>query len=312
MRTALTLLIAAALATFLSSCAQETAEAADQPRRAAMEETVRAFYQPFSDGNVDVFDDILTEDWTETPLAPGQEPGRENYKPVVAGLAASAPDLTIAVQEVIVEGDLAAVRSQLSATHSAEMLGVPATGRTFEIMTMDIHRFEGDRIAETWHVEDWLSALQQIGAINGEQAAAAEEARTPADNLFGLIFKSADRNDDGNISPAEATTFQANLFRAMDANDDRALTRTEFVSLNFGEGYEAAKRGREADVRRVLDGYFDWIDGNADGIVRSAEQQIVFRRDFRQSDLNADGGLNQDEFVRALPILQELRTAIGR
>jgi hypothetical protein len=38
-------------------------------------------------------------------------------------------------------------------------------------MAIDIHRLENGQIAETWHIEDFLSVLFQLGASIGPGAA---------------------------------------------------------------------------------------------------------------------------------------------
>uniref|UniRef100_UPI003A938C71 ester cyclase n=1 Tax=Hoeflea sp. TaxID=1940281 RepID=UPI003A938C71 len=40
--------------------------------------------------------------------------------------------------------------------------GVDGEGRSFDIMTIDIHELEDGVIARTYHVEDWAGALQQL------------------------------------------------------------------------------------------------------------------------------------------------------
>jgi steroid delta-isomerase-like uncharacterized protein len=154
----------AALAAGMTGAASFGSARTETPAKAA----VRRFYEPFINGNVDLYDELLTENWTEhPPAAPGQQPGRAGYKPVVAGVRAMMPDISFTVDALVEEGSLVSVRSTLSATHTTDAFGVPATGRRFAIMTMDMHRFEGNRIAETWHVEDWTDMMRQIGAVTG-------------------------------------------------------------------------------------------------------------------------------------------------
>ena len=51
-------------------------------------------------------------------------------------------------------------------THEGELMGVPASNRPISVEVITILRFDGDgRIAERWNVADFLSMLQQIGAI---------------------------------------------------------------------------------------------------------------------------------------------------
>jgi predicted ester cyclase len=67
-------------------------------------------------------------------------------------------------EDVLVAGDKAAVRSTIRGTHEGELFGIPGTGQPVEFMAIDIHRLEDGQIVETWHVEDFLSVLFQIGA----------------------------------------------------------------------------------------------------------------------------------------------------
>ena len=72
---------------------------------------------------------------------------------------------TFTLEEVIAEGDRVVVRWTGSGTHVGEFMGIPPTGRSFTIAGIDIHRIEGGRMAEHWHVVDQLSLLQQLGLI---------------------------------------------------------------------------------------------------------------------------------------------------
>src|SRR5918997_1303555 len=100
---------------------------------------------------------------------------------VVAGFRAVFPDLAVTNEDVIVAGDKVTVRSTIRGTHQGDLLGIPPTGRAVEFMAIDIHRVEGGRIAETWHIEDYLSLLFQLGAtIQPGPGAATPAGATPA------------------------------------------------------------------------------------------------------------------------------------
>lgn len=125
---------------------------------------VRRFYEPFVTGEVDLYDRLLAEDWVEhPPAAPNQAPGRAGYKPVVQHVRTMMPDIRFDVGAMVAEGDLVALRSTLSATHTTDAFGIPATGKRFAILAMDMHRIAGGRIVETWHVEDWQDMPRQVG-----------------------------------------------------------------------------------------------------------------------------------------------------
>ncbi len=126
--------------------------------RRALELLYRAFGEP------DLLDQAVTPDWEDIPLAPGQPPGREVMKPMIRGFLAAFPDCRITVHEIIGVPGRAAVRAEITGTHKGEWFGVPPTGRAFSMRLHEFHAFEGDRIKQTWHMEDWFGWLAQIGA----------------------------------------------------------------------------------------------------------------------------------------------------
>jgi uncharacterized cupredoxin-like copper-binding protein/predicted ester cyclase len=136
------------------------------PAAADVEAIVRAFYEPFNTGDTSVYDTILAEDWADHPLGMGQQPGRAGFPPVIAMFRAIFPDLHVTNDDVIVCGDKATVRSTNNGTHSGgDLLGIPPTGKPVQFMAIDIHRLENGQIVETWHIEDFLSVLFQLGAV---------------------------------------------------------------------------------------------------------------------------------------------------
>lgn len=127
-------------------------------------QALRQFYRTFSSGEVSALDDALISDWDEEPRNPGQDPGREPMKQFIAGVRQALPDLAIEIKDVVFGGDKAAVRAEMRGTHSRDFFGVAATGRPYAIRLHEFHSFEGTKIAYTWHMEDWLGFLNQIGA----------------------------------------------------------------------------------------------------------------------------------------------------
>ena len=80
-----------------------------------------------------------------------------------AGLWKMMPDLKFEPQEMLAAGDRVIVRSVASGSPSGPFMGVETDGsRSFRIDTIDIHRVVDGRIAEVFHVEDWMSALRQL------------------------------------------------------------------------------------------------------------------------------------------------------
>ena len=61
------------------------------------------------------------------------------------------------------EGDFVAWRSRGTATQSGPLGPFPATNRRMELVIVGMHRFDGDKVAETWTSWDNLAVLTQLG-----------------------------------------------------------------------------------------------------------------------------------------------------
>jgi predicted ester cyclase len=72
------------------------------------------------------------------------------------------PDLKWEIKEVLVSGNRVIVRGEATGTPAGEMMGTPTNGKSFKLMSLDVHTFEGGKIARTYHVEDWQGAFRQV------------------------------------------------------------------------------------------------------------------------------------------------------
>jgi len=63
---------------------------------------------------------------------------------------------------VIVAGDRIVVRGEERGTPVKLSLGIQPSGRSFRIMTSDIHDISGGKIVKTRHVENWAQATSQL------------------------------------------------------------------------------------------------------------------------------------------------------
>jgi predicted ester cyclase len=75
------------------------------------------------------------------------------------------PDLHVAVEDVIAEGDKVVSRNTVTGTHQGEYRGLPPTGKSVTYHEIFIFRFAGGRIAEIWGVVDVFSQMKQLGVI---------------------------------------------------------------------------------------------------------------------------------------------------
>ena len=130
-----------------------------------MKSPVGLWYEAFARKDAALLDRILDRRWVDIPAAPGRPAGPAGAKQVLAELAATFPDMDIHVDDVLHDGNKVIVRSTISGTQRAVFLGIPATNRRMSIQAIDIHELKDGKIIRTWHTEDWMTGLQQLGAF---------------------------------------------------------------------------------------------------------------------------------------------------
>ena len=86
----------------------------------------------------------------------------EEQKKLLTGFRAAFPNIQIAVEEVIAEGDKVAFRSTMRGTHHGEFLGIAPTGREVTFSLLDVIRIEDGHFVEQWGGPDIYDLLQQI------------------------------------------------------------------------------------------------------------------------------------------------------
>ena len=129
-------------------------------------ETVAVFYELLSNpGSAELaaeFQDVTLESWESIGNYSGKNKTRDAFLGQMGGFAQLMPDLDWDVQAMHQDGNVITVRSRAKGTPVAPFLGVDGEGRSFDILTIDIHELEDGKIARTYHVEDWATALQQL------------------------------------------------------------------------------------------------------------------------------------------------------
>jgi steroid delta-isomerase-like uncharacterized protein len=162
MRTQLVVLFGVAL------CSLAHAEDGITNGKAAMntyKKDVTLWYDAFSKNDPLLLDRILDENWVDIPAAPTQPPGPKGAKQILLELSTTFSDLKVSVQDVLQDGNKVVVRSEISGTQIKPFMGVPARNRKLVIQAVDIHEFKDGKIVRTWHTEDWMTGLYQLGAF---------------------------------------------------------------------------------------------------------------------------------------------------
>ena len=128
---------------------------------------VQTFYDflsnPASEQHAAAFREATAEDWQSIGDYSGKNKTSEQFIGQVSGFFAKLmPDLNWEVQEMIQQDQKVVVRSRATATPQGPLFGVDGKGKSFDILTIDIHTLENGKIVSSYHLEDWAGALQQL------------------------------------------------------------------------------------------------------------------------------------------------------
>lgn len=130
--------------------------------------TVQTFYDllsnPGSESHTAAFVESTSASWESVGDYSGKNKSRDAFLGQMGFFAKLIPDLEWSVQSMHQNGDFVTVRSRATGKPTGPLFGVDGQGRSFDIMTIDIHELEDGKIVRSYHVEDWAGALRQLAA----------------------------------------------------------------------------------------------------------------------------------------------------
>ena len=128
--------------------------------------TVQTFYDflsnPGSAAAAKAFKANTAENWESIGDYSGKNKSRDAFAGQVGGFGKLIPDLKWEVQAMHQDGNSITVRSRATGTPVGPLFGVDGEGRSFDIMTIDIHTLENGKIVRSYHIEDWAGAMRQL------------------------------------------------------------------------------------------------------------------------------------------------------
>ncbi len=80
------------------------------------------------------------------------------------------PDLMINTEDLLVDGDRAALLCRITGTHAGEFFGVAPTGRRIEVAGAFIYRLQDGLIVHERRVLDFTGLLVQVGVLRAKPA----------------------------------------------------------------------------------------------------------------------------------------------
>jgi len=82
---------------------------------------------------------------------------------------AAFPQYELRIEQMIAEDDLVSVIGRASGTHKAPFMGMPPTGKSWDVPIHITYRIEGGKIVDHWMVIDTAAFMQQLGMIPSKE-----------------------------------------------------------------------------------------------------------------------------------------------
>jgi predicted SnoaL-like aldol condensation-catalyzing enzyme len=173
-------------------------------------------------------------------------PGPEGVKQAWGMLLGAFPDLRATILDTVEDGDVLAVRGEISGTHRGPLMGLATTGNRVSVSLIDFNRVADGRLVERWGQMDTLGLLQQLGAVPSPPAG--------NDRSQAVTVPSHERSrstPDGNANKALARRYAEVVLNGHDLDAAEGFLAPDFVGHLAGCP-TAARGGRlPADAGRV-------------------------------------------------------------
>jgi steroid delta-isomerase-like uncharacterized protein len=113
-------------------------------------------------GNMAEFLPTVHEDAVDHTGMPGQPPGRPGWEQRFGMFAGAFSDAAFEVVQQVSHGDLVSGRYRFSGRHTGDLMGMPATDRSFDVSAIDMIRIRDGKIVEHWGLIDMPSMMAQL------------------------------------------------------------------------------------------------------------------------------------------------------
>ena len=134
----------------------------------------RWFEEVWNKSRMEAIDEMAAPD----AIAHGHAPydiGLDQFRGFYTRVRNAFPDLRIAIDFTLADGDKVAARWTATGSHTGSFLGYAATRRPIKVSGVSIMRISGGKIVEAWDTWDQLGLMVQIGAALGHEFFARPE-----------------------------------------------------------------------------------------------------------------------------------------
>jgi steroid delta-isomerase-like uncharacterized protein len=125
----------------------------------------RRYFDAFNAADLDAIDELFAREYVLHMAGSADVRGADTLKQMVATSLASLSEATLRVDDMVAEGDKVATRWTMTAIHSGNFMGVPATGRRLSMHGVIVDRFVDGKVVEAWEAFDMYGLMRQLGTL---------------------------------------------------------------------------------------------------------------------------------------------------
>ena len=124
----------------------------------------RAIEAMYSSGDATTHQDVSHPERVSHMYGQRQMQGTAPVNTLSQQLRTAFPDLHAEFEDLLVDGDRAALRLSVTGTHKGPFMGVAPTGKKVEWESIGIAHFRDGQMYRVWVQPDLMGLLQQLGA----------------------------------------------------------------------------------------------------------------------------------------------------
>jgi predicted ester cyclase len=121
--------------------------------------------QGLNHGDVSFADDVFSADYVVHSRGLELPRGAAAFKTAVGFWRSSFPDFHTTIDQLICDGEYVVNRFHTTGTHSGQLGDIPATGKSFTVSGVDMHRVVDGKVVESWISDDMPRILMEIGLL---------------------------------------------------------------------------------------------------------------------------------------------------
>lgn len=132
-------------------------------------QVVRELWGCLSSGDFDKMASLYHPDVAYHGSGGEERRGRVSVVDFARAYKNAFPDMTAEIEQLVAEGDFVVSRARPSGTHTADLAGIPPTGKKVDLRwVMNMARVQNGQVVEEWEVFDAMDFMRQLGVVPSE------------------------------------------------------------------------------------------------------------------------------------------------